>query len=41
MWPWWVRVPTEDFADMTLVSDEPDYPDDSDDHYEHDDYYEH
>ena len=33
-----MRVPTEHFADMTLVSDDPDDPDD---HYEHDDYDEH
>ena len=35
MWPWWVRFPTEDFTDVTLVSDDIDdpviTPDDDDD----------
>ena len=39
-WPWWVRIPTRDLTDVTLVSedtDDHDNPDDPDDHDKSDD----
>ena len=32
MWPWWVRIPTRDLTDVTLVSEDTDDSNDSDDH---------
>ena len=32
MWPWWVRIPIEDFTDVTLASeDADDFEEDEDD----------
>ena len=28
MWPWWARIPPEDFTDVTLVIEDNDDPDD-------------
>ena len=33
MWPWWVRIPTDGFTDVTLASE------DTDDHDNHNDDY--
>ena len=35
MWLWWVEIPTEDFTDVTLVSNDTDDYDDHDDHADH------
>ena len=32
MWPWWVKIPSEDFIDVTLVSEDTDDHEDLDDH---------
>ena len=37
MWLWWVKIPTRDLTDVTLVSEEIDDHDDPDDSDEHDD----
>ena len=44
MWLWWVQIPTKEFTDVTLASEDTDnyddheYHDDQFDHDDHDDY---